>query len=126
MKKIYLFATLLISLYACDSAIKNENASIVVEKGTEVPETQEKPVATKVMTAKENNEPKDIAPDDLIGYYVGFFRKDDNKLEKEIEGVYIDGILVWNKENKINISIDEIKDTLAIGHSVVAGNDRPF
>jgi len=30
------------------------------------------------------------------------------------------------RENKINISIDKIEGTKVIGHSVVAGNDRPF
>ena len=28
--------------------------------------------------------------------------------------------------NNINISIDKITDSLVVGHSVVAGNDRPF
>lgn len=32
----------------------------------------------------------------------------------------------WNRENKINISIDKIVDTVVYGHSVVAGNDRKF
>ncbi|MEM6725568.1 MAG: YARHG domain-containing protein, partial [Bacteroidota bacterium] len=43
--------------------------------------------------------------------------------EKNIES---DAGFYWNRANKINISIDQIKGTMVIGHSVVAGNDRPF
>ena len=32
----------------------------------------------------------------------------------------------WQRENKINISIDTIAGALVRGHSVVAGNNRPF
>eukprot|EP01041_Mallomonas_annulata_P031406 gene31406-53710_t len=34
--------------------------------------------------------------------------------------------LYWNRENKINISIDKIDKGKIVGHSVVAGNNRPF
>lgn len=74
-------------------------------------------------TAMDNAEP---APDpdpmtmpsdhpELIGYYVGMFEAaeyDENKKP------------MWS--NKINISVDHIAGNKIVGHSVVAGNARPF
>ncbi len=61
---------------------------------------------------------------DLLGFWVGYFRRADESEYSEVinpdEGIY------WSRENKINISIDEISDGKVKGHSVVAGNDRPF
>ncbi|MDP1801356.1 MAG: YARHG domain-containing protein [Bacteroidota bacterium] len=51
----------------------------------------------------------------LLGFYVGGFIadiKDESKLP-----MYM---------NKINISVDSIKNDILFGHSVVAGNNRPF
>lgn len=51
----------------------------------------------------------------LLGFYVGGFIaevKDEKKLP-----MYM---------NKINISIDSVKNDILFGHSVVAGNKRPF
>ncbi|MEO1515703.1 MAG: YARHG domain-containing protein [Bacteroidota bacterium] len=52
---------------------------------------------------------------DLIGYYVGEFKA--TKYDESKNYVYY---------NKINISIDSIIGDSLMGHSVVAGNDRPF
>ena len=38
----------------------------------------------------------------------------------------MDDGFIWERENKINISIDHITGDSVFGHSVVAGNDRPF
>ncbi|TDQ11416.1 YARHG domain-containing protein [Pedobacter metabolipauper] len=58
---------------------------------------------------------------DLKGYWVGMFEPDTS-----IDGVYTGEVRAWDYSNKINISIDEINGSNVKGHSVVAGNDRPF
>lgn len=62
---------------------------------------------------------------DPIGYWVGFFKKAGKDWDNG-KAVVVDDGFMWNRENKINISVDSIADTLAYGHSVVAGNHRPF
>jgi len=58
---------------------------------------------------------------------VGYFKKDDNRSEDAYKkNVVVDDGFQWNRENKINISIDKIYGNQVEGHSVVAGNDRPF
>lgn len=53
--------------------------------------------------------------EDLHGFYVGRFEA--AKINESKQPMYV---------NKINISIDSIKDGTLRGHSVVAGNNRPF
>ena len=55
------------------------------------------------------------AKNNIIGYYVGSFEAEKYKENK-----------MPSYSNRINISIDEIKDGKVLGHSVVAGNMRPF
>ena len=58
---------------------------------------------------------------DILGYWVGMFKPDKNA------GYISTGEEdAWNFENKINLSIDQIDNDQVKGHSVVAGNDRPF
>jgi len=71
------------------------------------------PVATDNLTIKDAK--------DLTGYWVGRFEADTN-----IEAVYAGDHRVWDYANKINISIDTIDSEKVIGHSIVAGNFRPF
>lgn len=49
------------------------------------------------------------------GFYVGDF-----------EAVKVSGDQVPMMTNRINVSIDSLKDGVVVGHSVVAGNIRPF
>ena len=59
---------------------------------------------------------------DLHGYWVGKFEPDTT-----IDALYTGEYNVWDYSNKINISIDQIEGGSQVtGHSVVAGNDRPF
>jgi hypothetical protein len=51
----------------------------------------------------------------IEGYYTGFF-----------EAVTYDGNKDYMYSNKITVSIDSITETTLFGHSIVAGNDRPF
>lgn len=127
MQKLSILLILLFTAIGCSSPIKNEEAKVVVEPGTAVADTATKtqkpepPKAEKISKKEQSF----INATYLYGYYVGYFEQD---VEKQSDKQTLDNEagFYWNKENKINISIDEIQDTLVIGHSVVAGNDRPF
>ena len=107
----------------CNSEIKDSESKIEIEKGTEVVE-QEAPEPKEEVV--ENETPENQAKKDaIIGSWVGYF-KEDSKEDYSDKAVEVDGAVYWNRDNKINISIDKITDSLVIGHSVVAGNDRPF
>jgi len=109
---------------ACKTEIKNPDAKIEIEEGTAVEITD---VAEKdVIKASEQ---KVVAKSEtkshpLVGYWVGYFENDEER--PFMKSMYIDEGYMWNRENKINISIDKIQDSIVVGHSVVAGNDRPF
>lgn len=67
----------------------------------------------------ETPQPHDVANtpekyEHLLGYYVGQF-----KAAGEVKG---NGTYA----NKITISIDKLTDNTVVGHSIVAGNKRPF
>lgn len=114
MKKIYVLL-LVLSIAGCKNEIKNEDRKVEVEEGTAVIE--------KDALVNRTEEIQPISKDGLLGYWVGLFEKDDETHEK---AVVVDEGYIWNRENKINISIDKITDRIVEGHSVVAGNDRPF
>ena len=74
--------------------------------------------AEKTISAEKKEETQQTtakAKDVILSYYVGVFRaeKTDNKKNPMLE-------------NKINISLDSIAHDMLFGHSVVAGNIRPF
>lgn len=103
-------------LSSCKNQIKNSEVVIQEEPGTEVVESPQ----------PENNKEEEItekAHSDLLGFWVGYFENAADQIEKNL---YIDDGFTWARENKINISIDRIIGDSVIGHSVVAGNDRPF
>ena len=58
-------------------------------------------------------------------YWVGFFNP---HREVDLQDKYIaaDEGLYWGRSNKISIKIDQTIGDSVIGHSVVAGNHRPF
>ena len=74
---------------------------------------------TQSATATETPPEAAVAPEDersnLYGYYVGEFHAAEYDETKN-----------YTLFNKINISIDKIEGDKITGHSVVAGNDRPF
>lgn len=119
MKKLLFISTFAILIFSCKTEIKNSNAKIEVEEGAKV-ETSE-----SIQESKTQEPVKKISQlnNPLVGFWVGYFEKDDKDYEKNI---YVDEGYFWNRENKINVSIDKVKDSLVFGHSVVAGNDRPF
>ncbi len=103
----------------CNNPIKNENAAIVNEidssHAANLIDTaiQPKVTASVIVTKRE----------DIIGFWVGDFENADEENRKII---HASDEFYWGRQNKINISIDEIKDSIVKGHSVVAGNARPF
>lgn len=90
---------------------------------------EKKPIENMIETSKEDeieavsdmldkqaeNEASGFELKNLIGYYVGNFYAEsiDHKKDPSFS-------------NRINISIDSIINTTLYGHSVVAGNSRPF
>lgn len=115
MKKIIYFA-LAISLFGCKDAIKTEvNNDFLIAENIKFDE----PTINTNLTITTKA--------DLLGYWVGQFTDDMPQNENEEE--YIDedffGIdYEYNK--KITFSIDKIKGTEIIGHSIVSGNIQKF
>jgi len=114
MKKLLFAAILALFTLACNSKIKDSDSKIEIEEGTEI---------------SEKNAVSEYQEDDILGFWVGYFLDSENHNgglnEKSVFTADNDG-QYWLRENKINISIDKITDNAVIGHSVVAGNDRPF
>jgi YARHG domain len=115
-KALFIFPVLF--LLSC--SIKDEKA--VLEN--EIDSTK---VISDSPTNKINRFEKKLNKEDLIGFWVGNFYDSDKVEEKRVEkSIYADEGLNWNRTNKINISIDSVFQENVIGHSVVAGNNRPF
>ena len=117
MKPILQFCCLvsLIYLQGCgDGMIKNNSAEPAQAAPLVAPKAKiPVPVATTNKVIKDEK--------DLTGYWVGAFRADSIKQVVEL----LDGAEVLNS-NKINISIDTINGDKVSGHSIDAGNFRPF
>jgi hypothetical protein len=115
MKKIITFS-ILISLFSCKEAIKNEPVLVAENSFEEIQFTEPEITNSKAVNSVE----------DLLGYWVGDFEADISKKEYDSiidkhqeEGNYI----VYRK---ITFSIDEIKGDSIFGHSIVVGNISPF
>lgn len=133
MKRITpLFTIALLLFFSCESPIKS-NKKVIVEIGTEhvskdTLKLEFKDSTTIIedtveITTEEIESPL-ITKDTLIGSWVGYFKKaDEENYDKDI---YADEGFYWQRQNKINISIDRINGNKVKGHSVVAGNNRPF
>ncbi len=105
--------TSLAGLFGCgDSMIKHstsESAQAAPAAKVKIPV----PVATANKIIKGD--------EDLTGYWVGAFGADSTMTTAEVQ----DGE-AWENANKINLSIDTISGSKVSGHSIVAGNFRPF
>ncbi|MEM9920431.1 MAG: DUF2306 domain-containing protein [Bacteroidota bacterium] len=117
--KWYLPFCLLLVLWACNespSEPTNDNNQVVEEINVEQTDIEEKEVVeTSVDTTTTEQEVEGNPTEQLLGYYVG-----------EFEAIQYDTRQSYVYYNKINISIDSIAGDSLYGHSVVAGNDRPF
>lgn len=99
-------------LFACgnqsqDGNSKNELTSSEKEEISEKAPPNESEVENELISEPDT--------ESVLGYYVGDFEA--SKYRENRRPSYI---------NKINISIDRIVGDSLYGHSVVAGNDRPF
>lgn len=121
MKSILPIISLTLLIYSCQ--IKNKDSVIAVENGTDVKPLQDSVTVIEVKTKLIARQPNDTT-DYLLGFWVGYFKKDEEYFNDK--NLYVDEGYYWNRENKINISIDEISKGIIKGHSVVAGNVRPF
>lgn len=108
----YIFFVLIAFLFvACKGEIKNEATKIEEEQGTQITELSE----------GESLKPENLC----LGYWVGdfepnFTEEDNVPDEDQYDQDY------GTRTNKINLSLDSILGKKVFGHSVVAGNDRPF
>lgn len=132
IKSKYIFILTAFAILSCSGEIKNDEARVEVEPGTEVEEStfeeEAAPIEWSEMTSDQQEEVALVnrrTRNDTMEFWVGYFEPDDSK-SSEDHSIYVDEGFYWNRQNKINISIDKIKDTIVEGHSVVAGNDRPF
>lgn len=121
MKKLTYISVLTLFFLGCETEIKNTQAKVQVEEGTEI-EGQTPSNHTLVKNQQINLQ---ISENQYLGTWVGYF-KEDTEENFSNKGIYVDEGFYWTRENKINISIDKVTDSLVFGHSVVAGNNRPF
>ena len=135
MKSLLFLPVMIFCLLACNNMIKNEDNPVVVESGTEVLDANpaDNPVLEESRTDLSESVDEILSDElkaDFKGFWVGYFVEDykpevwsEEGYELYEEDLYDD---YWIDANKINISIDEITGNKVKGHSVVAGNDRPF
>ncbi len=117
MAKLTLLNAALLALLACRADIKNPDAEVSVEPGTRAD------TAFAKMSPHASEESTPLV-ETVVGYWIGDFKpdvKDKQKLE-----IYTGEHTAWTRTNKINLSIDCVTRDSVFGHSVVAGNDRPF
>ncbi|MFK7948373.1 MAG: YARHG domain-containing protein [Saprospiraceae bacterium] len=101
MKKLFIYTFLLGILAACGSG---ETAT----EQTQTEQQTEQQTEEQVVEIPKNQQ-------GMYGYYVGMFEAEEFKRDKKP-----------SYSNKINIAIDKIEDGKIEGHSVIAGNSRPF
>ncbi|MGB1241782.1 MAG: YARHG domain-containing protein [Chitinophagales bacterium] len=119
MRTIYLFVLLSYLLSACNSTPSNESpVSNTSEerqkediKQAEVPPTKKPPKEDKPAVG-DSQKPFNAS---IEGYYVGMFDAKEYKENKRP-----------SYSNKITFSIDSLSENKIFGHSIVAGNMRPF
>ena len=109
----------------CTGAIKDTEAQVEVEPGTHITDSILTTVTKKPIVKHDTVPASSESSQPLIGYWVGYFEEDRGQQHYSEKALYADEYS-WNRENKINISIDAIDGQTVRGHSVVAGNDRPF
>lgn len=138
--KLNLFI-ILISLFSCQNLIKNKDVIKDEISTIDTVQGQNNPTKNALDSAfdelfKEGNYTKASNNEviksvnnssDLIGNWVGWFEPDLDDIDNETNKTIYRGVsFEWNRQNKINISIDKITDDKVLGHSVVAGNNRKF
>ncbi len=114
MKYTLHFIALCFLLLACSEPTKNEEK----KKETKIE-------ADNIEGNEVNRFASNPADEKYLGAWVGFFQMDVVAMEENKEEV-VEVANVYPTENKINLSIDSLWEDRVVGHSVVAGNERPF
>lgn len=109
----WLLLLALVLIQACGNTSENESSK--QEQETIQKETAE--ITSEPAVQAEGSEPAlEPEPEEAyFGYYVGFFEAVDMNFDKDPVPF-----------NKITISVDSLSGNILYGHSVVAGNERPF
>ena len=115
MKSNFILRFAIFSLYFFLSCSNNQTATKEkIATKTEIPEVVSKPIVSTIeKPTKKLSE--NMAADLTYGLYVGEFRAFEYKSTKKP-----------SYSNRITISIDSIVQKTVYGHSIVAGNARPF
>lgn len=111
----------IVSILSCNNPIKNDNTLVY----DEVIDSNSLSNHSDTINSTENH--KNNEHIELYGYWVGDFEMNEKDEEKKWgKAIAKDEGLSWYRNNKINISINKLENGKAYGHSVVAGNHRPF
>lgn len=123
VRRSLLFPIIIFSLIGCKNAIRNNDS---VSKDIDVVQkTLDSDIKTiDAVYTTSSLVVKDVK--DLYGYWVGWFEPGKGVLADNDYGITTGDHTAWDYRNKINISIDSINGFNVFGHSVVAGNARPF
>ena len=116
--KIFYAICLMILMIACSEQIKNDK-KIQDEVQSSPSDTSSNSSSSESLG---NNNVIIKNKENLIGNWVGWFESDMGNQDNDLE----DEVIYWGRENKITISIEEIEGENVKGHSIVAGNYRPF
>lgn len=115
MKSNFILLFAIFNLYFLLSCSNHQTATKEkIATKTELSEITSKPIVPTIEKTTEKPS-KNIAADLIYGLYIGEFRAVEYKSEKKPS--YF---------NRITISIDSISQKTIYGHSIVAGNARPF
>jgi hypothetical protein len=106
-------------LLSCSEQIKSNKK--IQDEVMSAPGSQTNISKSDTLTVNNNIIIKNKA--DLIGNWVGWFEPDMGNQNNDLA---VDDQIYWGRENKISLSIEDIEGENVKGHSVVAGNYRPF
>lgn len=121
MKNLGFLILLFILGIGCANPIKNEEAHLMIEEGVAIDSASQR--ADDIV---QKEAPREKVLHSSTGdYWVGSFDP-HNSISLRNKYISADEGLYWGRENKISISIDAIVGDSVMGHSVVAGNHRPF
>lgn len=109
--KTLISLALVSALYSCSTSVEEANNTAITEQPQDISNEVKDSPAEKTKTLQQSSEAKNV----VLAFYVGSF--DAQKMNTEKNPML---------QNRINISLDSIKDDMLFGHSVVAGNIRPF
>ena len=115
---IILFCFSILHLISCKNIIKDNAPNT-----EEIFATDTSFESSEIVTNITNNTSINSI-NDLYGFWVGMFEPNSKKYENK--RITTGEIMAYDYINKITISIDSINNYNVFGHSIVAGNIRPF